>query len=563
MDFYQVATELGENDKSVSKYSKVLRQLLHNRGIIKESDIDNFLNPRYEEELHDPFLLNEMTEATDRILRAIKQGEKICIYSDYDCDGIPGAVVWHDFFRAISYTNFFSYIPHRHLEGFGFNVDAVDKIQDKDADLIITVDCGTSDVEAVQKANQLNIDVVITDHHEAGEVLPEALAIVNPKVGDNYPFKHLCGAGVVFKVVTALLAKGNFGLKPGQEKWWLDMVGLATLADMVELRGENRTLAYYGLKVLRKSRRPGLQQLLRKQRCNQAYLTEDDVGFTIGPRINAASRMDSPEIALELLIENDEKSVGNRVENLEKLNNERKGIVASMVREAHGKVAQMESMPEVLVVGNPLWRPSLVGLVAGKLADEHNKPCFAWGRDGKGVIKGSCRSDGDTNVVDLMSECSEFFLEYGGHHMSGGFSVHESKIHDLPQALLSVHGSKLTSKSSMKYEVDMELSINDVNSSLIKDLERLAPFGVGNEKPIFLFKNVAPRISGTFGKSAEHTKLVFDTVTGPLDAIAFFKLPRDFKKEPTQGEPCNLIANVERSFFMGRSQIRLRLIEIF
>ena len=283
--------------------------------------------------------LHDMERAVVRILRAVSEGERVVIYSDYDCDGIPGAVVLHDFFAAIGFSNFINYIPHRHYEGFGLSVEAIEKLHQDNATLIITIDCGTSDTEAIHVAKRLGVDVIVTDHHEPPEELPEAIAIVNPKVGDSYPFDGLCGAAVVFKLVQACLERGQeqglFTLKPGWEKWWLDMVGIATIADMVPLTDENRVLAHYGLSVLRKSRRPGLQQLLRKQRASQRNLTEDDIGFTIGPRINAASRMDTPEDAFKLLATKDEREAGAFVDHLEKLNNERKGLVAAMTKDIH------------------------------------------------------------------------------------------------------------------------------------------------------------------------------------------------------------------------------------
>src|SRR3989338_1393322 len=376
-------------------YGPYLQTLLFNRGITTKAEAETFLSPSYETQLHDPFLLHDMDKAVERVLLAIKANQKTIIYSDYDCDGIPGAVVLHDFFTAAGYTNFFVHIPHRHYDGFGLSVKAVETLKaEQSPDLIITIDCGTTDIEAVAKARELGVDVIITDHHEPKDTLPEAVAVVNPKVGTTYPFDGLCGAAVIFKLVQALIARGDFAITTGQEKWWLDLVGIATIADMVPLRDENRVLAHYGLTVLRKSRRPGLQQLLRKQKASQQHLTEDDIGFTIGPRINAASRMDTPEDAFFLLV----------------------------TKELHVRMKTIEELPDVLVMGNPDWRPSLAGLAANKLAEEYNRPAFLWGRDGNGVFKGSCRSGGGVSVVKLMNAVPELFHEFGGHHMSGGFS---------------------------------------------------------------------------------------------------------------------------------------------
>lgn len=564
MTTYTLAEPISDiAQKELSALPKLTAQLLYNRSITTASEAESFLNPQYEEGQHDPFLMAGMEQAVKRILEAIKKEEQIIIYSDYDCDGIPGGVVLHDFFKAIGYTHFKNYIPHRHYEGFGLNLEAVEKLAQDGAQLIITIDCGTGDIEPVVRANELSVDVIITDHHEPGEKLPEAVAIVNPKIGDTYPFKELCGSGVVFKLVQALITRDDFALKEGWEKWWLDMVGMATIADMVPLIGENRVFATYGLQVLRKSRRPGLQHLLRKAGANQRFLTEDDIGFTIGPRINAASRMDNPEDAFSLLSETDEGEAGVHVEHLEKLNNERKGLVASISKELHKRLDELDKLPAVLVFGNPEWRPSLVGLAAGKLAELYKRPAFIWGRDGNGVIKGSCRSDGKASVVELMRATPDSFLEYGGHHFSGGFAVVEDKIHALSRELNEAWDI-LGSKAVVEEEkiIDAIISLDHVSDLLVRELNQVGPFGVGNEKPLFKFENIAPVSVELFGKTKEHTKLLFETQNGRLEAISFFQKPDEFQVAPNVGQKLSLLAHVEESFFMGRKQIRLRMVEV-
>ena len=551
------------NDKVIDEsLSPLLNQLLLARGITKKAEVDEFLAPNYETHLHDPKAMNDMEAACVRIEEAMKNDERIGIFSDYDCDGIPGAVVLHDFFTSIGYTNFQNYIPHRHFEGFGLSTKAVDKLKEDGVSLIITIDCGTSNVEEVAHATKEGVGVIITDHHEAPTELPKAVAIVNPKLG-NYPFDGLCGAGVVFKLIQALLERNDYGLIPGKEKWWLDMVGVATIADMVPLVDENRALAHYGLKVLRKSRRPGLQQLLKKARVNQLYLTEEDIGFTIGPRVNAASRMDTPEDAFYMLAETDLEKASERVEHLEKLNQDRKTQVALMTKDIHKRLKALEEVPAVLVMGSPDWRPSMVGLAASKLAEEYNKPVFLWGTDGNGVYKGSCRSGGTVSVVTLMEGCKDVFIEHGGHHFSGGFSVKDEHIHSFGQSLNeAMHELGAEAEIKEEVQIDAELSLNDVNQLIIKELERLAPFGTGNHKPVFAFKNVTPRQVDVFGKTKEHTKIIFDSENGQLEAISFFQKPEDFNKVPTANTPFTLLANVEQSFFMGRRQIRMMIVDI-
>ena len=549
--------------KELEAYSPFLRQLLFTRGIETKTDAEAFLNPSYDNDLHDPFLLHDMDTAVDRILRAIKEEEQIVIYSDYDCDGIPGGVVLHDFFVAIKYKHFSNHIPHRHYDGFGLSAPAVEKLTEEGAKLIVTIDCGTTDIDAVSKANELGIDVIITDHHQAKETLPDAVAIVNPQIGDTYPFKGLCGSGVIYKVIQALIAKGDFDLIPGQEKWFLDMVGVATIADMVPLRDENRAFAYYGLQVLRKSRRPGLQHLLRKQKASQEHLTEDDIGFTIGPRINAASRMDTPEDAFHMLATTDEGEAGMRVEHLEKLNNERKGAVSAMTKEVHKRMKAMESLPDVLVLGNPEWRPSLVGLTANKLAEEYNRPAYVWGRDGNGKIKGSCRSNGTVSVIAIMEAASEHLHEFGGHHMAGGFGVQEEQIHTLSQAMNDAYAAMGNDVLiDTQHVVDCVLTLDEITSTLIAEQASLTPFGMNNAKPLYKLENIIPREVAVFGKTKEHLKLTFGIETGRSEAISFFATPTDFTREPKVGEDCTVLAHVEQSHFMGRDQIRMMIVDV-
>lgn len=548
--------------EALASYSLELQQLLFRRGIVTKTDAEAFLHPDYDTQLHSPLLLHDIIKATTRIKAAFAAQEKIAIFSDYDCDGIPGAVVLYDFFTAIGYTNFENYIPHRHFEGFGLSSEAVEKLAAAGVTLIITIDCGTSDAAAVARATELGVDVIVTDHHEPGAVVPAAVAIVNPKLG-TYPFPDLCGTGVIYKVVQALIATGDFNLPPGREKWWLDMVGVATIADMVPLIGENRVFAHYGLTVLRKSRRPGLQQLLRKAKMNQAQLTEEDIGFTIGPRINAASRMDAPEHAFVMLTSVDEGEAGAAVQHLEKLNNERKGAVATMTKELHKRMHEVTEIPPVLVMGNPLWRPALVGLAANKLSEEFGRPVFLWGRDGNDVIKGSCRSGGGVSVVRLMEHATKHFREHGGHHMSGGFSVREEHIFTLSDALNQAYRD-LGSEAiiAKEYVVDATLPLEAVFGEMKRALAQLAPFGTGNPKPLFAFVRVIPSSVAVFGKAEEHLKLVFQTDRGPLEAIAFFTAPADYQTPPVTGEPCTLLAHIENSFFMGRQQMRLRIVDI-
>lgn len=542
--------------------SPLMNQLLSLRGVDTTEAAKIWLEPDYDTQLHSPLLLNQMTEACERLELAMKNNERIAVFSDYDCDGIPGAVVLHDFFKAIKYNNFQNYIPHRHYEGFGLSNEAIDKLKVDDVKVIITIDCGTTNIEEVAYAKKQGIDVIVTDHHEPEETLPEAVAVVNPKLGD-YPFDGLCGAAVAFKLSQAMLERNDYGVAKGQEKWWLDMVGVATIADMVPLVDENRVLATYGLKVLRKSRRPGLQKLLKKAGANQNYLTEDDIGFTIGPRVNAASRMDTPEDAFYMLAETDVVKAGERVDHLEKLNKERKTAVALMTKEVHKRMKKMDAIPSVIVMGSPEWRPSLVGLTAGKLSEEFGRPAFVWGTDGNGVYKGSCRSGGGVSVLKLMQTTADIFSEYGGHHVAGGFSVKDEDIFTFGEKLVQAMDD-LGAEAIVKEEVviDAVIKLDEVNQLLVQQLDKLAPFGMDNPKPLFAFENIISNSVELFGKTKEHTKITFHTEYGKLESIAFFKTPEQFTKEPKPDVPFTMLGHVEQSYFMGRRQLRIRIVDI-
>lgn len=551
------------SDTGTATTLPLLDRLLANRGVTDQSERERFLAPDFDRDRHDPFLMHDMEKAVERILLAIDQRETIGVFADYDCDGIPGAVLLNDFFSAVGHSAVVTYIPHRNEEGFGLSVEAVDALAKKQVTLIITVDCGTSDVEAVRHANTHGIEVIITDHHEPKETLPEAFAIVNPKIGETYPWRELCGSGVAWKLIEALIERGNFSLPAGKEKWWLDMVGLATLSDMVPLQGENRLFARYGLTVLRKSRRPGIQHLLRLTKTSQQHLTEDDIGFTIAPRINAASRMDTPEDAFRMLVSTDEGEAGTHARHLEQLNNERRGVVAAMTREAHTRMRAASVIPGIIVMGDPLWRPSLVGLVANSLAEEYARPAFLWGRDGREQFKGSCRSGSEVSVITVMNAASDLFLEYGGHHASGGFTIRPDHIFTFSTRLETVFaGMADTAQVVEDTIIDAELTFADLTDEFWQTLRTLAPYGVGNPKPLFMFSGVVPTQVAVFGKGKEHLKLLFESGRGSIEALAFFKNTGSFKETPETNVPLTLIAHPEESYFGGKIQRRLRIVDI-
>ncbi len=576
---YAIKRQLSNAEqKEFAVFSPLLGHLLFHRGITSGENAQEFINPDYDRGIHDPFLLKDNEKAADRIVSAIKNNERIAIYADYDADGIPGAAMWSDFFHRIGFKNFSIYIPHRHDEGFGLNREAVEQLAGESVKLLVTLDCGISDFEPVERANELHLEVIITDHHEAPEKLPNAFAIVDHKqLGCEYPDKNLCGTAVGFKLIQAILAKDRFGLKEGLEKWLLDLVAMATLSDMVPLTGENRIFAYYGLSVLRKTPRKGLTRLLEKLKIHKRYLTEDDIAFMITPRINAASRMGVPMDAFKLLAAETDEEAGIQAEHLDKINNERKGVVASLVKEIkktirdrYGDGSGTGRIPSVIVLGNPAWRPSLLGLAANTCAEAYDRPVFLWGRDGDNAIKGSCRSEGRTHVVELMRAVpTGTFAQFGGHKHSGGFAVANESIHYLEQRLNNaacVIPAKAGIQNSTEIDqcsIDAELELDSLNWDLYNDIAKLAPFGMANPKPVFLFRNVIPNSLRRFGKGNEHLELIFKKSNGEkISAISFFGAENDWAKKFKPGNKVDLTASLDKSYFKREPELRLRVIDV-
>ncbi len=539
--------------------------LLEKRGVKTKEEKEIFLNPDYDSGTHNPFLLKGMEEAVLRIYKAVKSKERIAVFSDYDADGIPGAVVANDFLNKIGHTNFEIYIPHRHDEGFGLNDGAIDDIVERGAKVLLTIDCGIADAKEISYAKSKGLDVIVTDHHEPHGTL-DAVAVIDPKQkGCTYPDKNICGSGVIFKFVQGFLSRHGeeFGVPKAWEKWLLDMVGIATLSDMVPLVGENRVFAYFGLVVMRKSPRPGLNALFLKLRLNKKYLAEDDIGFSITPRINAASRMGSPDDAFNLLSAKEGDDTEKLADRLEHVNNERKGTVAALVKEIRKIVAEREwTEKKIIVLGNPNWRPSLLGLAANTFAGEFSCPVFLWGRDGDNTIKGSARSGGGINLIELMRAARPgVFAEFGGHAFSGGFSVANDAILNLPGELeIALEKLPVVAKGVVAEAYDTELSLDDVSASLYDTLSKLAPFGTGNPKPVFLFKDTVVASIKKFGKEKNHTEILFKKKNATVKAIQFFA-GEEFSKIK-DGDTLSFLGNLEKSTFGMKTELRVRILKL-
>jgi single-stranded-DNA-specific exonuclease len=553
-----------EASNELSSFSPEIQSLLFYRGIDSREKAERFFAPSYENDLHDPFLLSDMEKGVARILRAIAGGERIAVFADYDADGIPGSVVLHDFFKKIGYENFEIYIPHRYKEGYGLNKEALKILAGRGAKLIITVDCGITNNAEVEYANTLGMEVIITDHHLPDVVLPPAYAVINPNKGTcTYPNKQLCGGGLAYKLVQALVARGNFNAGvEGWEKWLLDVAGISTISDMVSLTGENRAIATFGLSVLRKGRRLGIAKLFEKKRLSLLSLDEEDIAFTVTPHINAASRMSEPRDAFHMLSTTDAIEANEIVAHLISKNNGRKTVVATIVRECEALLAAVE--PRAMVyAGSSSWQPGILGLAAQRIMEKYNRPVCLWGMEGSTLVRGSCRSDGTVNVVELMGEVEEFLEHKGGHEFSGGFSLHAEKTDELGTALLTAYESVKRPAEQNIYKtmyVDAVKTLSDATFSFLQSIAALKPFGMGNPKPLFLFEKLCVLSVKPFGKGKEHLEIsVGDSAGKKRTGIYFFPHPED-AQVLQEGEYVDVCAHIEKNQFGKAYFPRLRVV---
>ena len=553
-----------EISKELNHLPDVVRRLLHSRGIKNKEEAEFFLNPDFEKGLLDPLEMKDMEKGVERILKAIKENEKIIIFGDYDADGVCSSVVFQDFFKKIGFNNFHVHIPDRYLEGYGLNRFAVEEFIKQKAGLIITLDCGVTNNKEVEVANKAGVDVVIIDHHLAPEELPKAYAVIDAKqLDDKSPFKFLCGAGTAFKTICALVKKGGFNVTAGWEKWLLDVVAIATVADMVPLLGENRILVYYGLKVLKKTQRVGLKSFYQKFGLNCAEINSDDLGFVIAPKINVAGRMDHATISFNLLTTESPQEASWINGRLETMNDERKDMVEKILKEIDGELASKKGF-EIIACGMADWHPGVLSIAANRLLDKYNVPVFLWGKSG-GDFKGSCRSRGSLNLVDFMKTIPAGIVgDFGGHALAGGFTVEEKNIEKFQQAVVDGYNNFPKTKSENDIlKIDGKLGLDEVDWSLFGVLEKLQPFGVDNPKPIFAFDGLEIARVKKFGNGGAHLQLDFNkTRGGIISAIGFFMANNGGDGFAFRaGQKINLAASIDKNSFRGKNELRLRIMD--
>jgi len=533
----------------------ILRILLSQRGVIADDQLEAFLRPRLGD-LRDPFELPEMDIAVQRILQAVDNSEQICIFGDYDVDGITSVVILRNVLSAYGLDPQ-TFIPVRGREGYGLSDAAIDRCLDAGPtpSLLITVDCGTASGAQIKRLTEQGIDVIVADHHETELVgRPPAVAVVNPKLGDDYGY--LCSAGVVFKLAHALLKTRR--LQEVDLKEWLDLVAVATIADIVPLVEENRLLVRHGLRRLSQTPNQGLRALMEVSGM-KGQATSGDVGFRIGPRINAAGRMDAPDDALAALTTNSVKVAVRLAEQLDDYNRQRQKHEQQMYEEALQQLEESfdEDNDLVIVVGSRRWHPGVVGIVASRLMRYYHRPAFVVSFDEEGKGKGSGRSIEGVSLVEAIASCGSVLEAGGGHHMAAGISLYEKKMGEFRQAFSDYVLSSTTAEDRKpRIHIDAEVPFEELSLDFLQSYELLQPFGPGNPQPVFMSREVWLTESPRRLKN-RHLRLSLRQGIQERDAMYFGAADRELPNPPW-----DVAFTIDRNLFRGRISLQIIVREI-
>ena len=518
------------------KYSWILQkktedglidQLLANRGI-EGDEKEAFLNPDWDRDIHDPFLFTHMQSAVDKTFKAIEEGQKIVVHGDYDADGICGASIINDVLQTLSTAmskelNIEAFLPHRERDGYGVAMHTIERLGNEDVNLLITVDCGIANAKELDAAYDAGMNVIICDHHQLAEELPKYASIIHPLApGESYPNKKLAGSGVAFKYACALLSearKRGLDVPKGHEKWLLDLVAIATVTDVVPLKGENRVLEKFGLLVLNKTKRPGLRRLIENSKLEFGKINTTDIGYRIGPRINASGRIREAKIAFDAINAKGDEEASRYALELEMINQERQRLSDAAYKEAR---LQIDLDRHVHVIWNQAWAPGIVGLVAGKITHETNTSTFALTVSGTQYI-GSGRSARGLHLVEAMRSCGDIFVKAGGHPEACGLTfeslemveVFKDKVNEFAKEKLAL------AEEQQELIIDAELQFDEVDWFLYEQINKFAPFGKGNDEPILMIKDLQIVSVKVIGKTNNHLKLRVGSESRSIDCIGF------------------------------------------
>ena len=496
-----------------------LSVILLNRGIKTPKAVNSYMKKSLED-IHNPFMLDGMEEAADRILSAIEKKEKIVIYGDYDVDGITATATVYKFLKSqgaeVSY-----YIPDRFSEGYGLNILAINKMARDGAKLMITVDCGITAVGEVEFAKTQGLDIIITDHHTCHGELPKAVSVINPKRMDSsYPFSGLAGVGVAFKLVLALAIR--LGMNTRQVFMeYVDMVALGTIADVVPLVDENRVIADKGINSIEHTNNKGIRALMEMAGAGGKSVDANAVAFFASPRLNAAGRLENASVSVELMICDDEARAKEIAEHLDSLNNERKEIEQKIFEEAYQKAEEMGEDKLVYIISGKNWNHGVIGIVASRISEMFYRPCILISvEDGKG--KGSGRSVPEMNLFDALSCCEELLTAFGGHSQAAGLSISEENIEEFTKKINEFAKKNVEVETLVpKLDIDCNLSSSSVTMAAAKMIESLAPFGEGNEIPVFSMQGLKVITSQSMGVDKKHLRVRLSDGNNVFNAVGF------------------------------------------
>lgn len=543
-------------DEICEKYNlnKVIGKIIVNRHVVNDEDVRIFITPT-RDDFHDPFLFKGMNIAVERIIKAINNKEKILIYGDYDVDGITSTTVLKKYLmdRGISVD---TYIPNRLHEGYGLNKNAIDTIKERNIDLIITVDCGISAIEEVDYAVNLGMDVIVTDHHEVGEKLPNALAVIDAKRKDNtYPFRSLAGVGVVFKLIQALSIK--LEIKPEEYLKYLDLVCVGTISDIVPLEGENRTIAKLGLMLIKVTRNLGLRELIKSSGYKE--IDSNTISFGVAPRINACGRMGHEEEALKLFLAEDLESATKITKELNEYNTLRQSTEKAIYEEAVQEIDRNHlDEKNSIVLGGKGWHHGVIGIVSSKVTDKYYKPSILLSFEDN-IAKGSGRSVPGFDLYEGLTKCEDLLEKYGGHSMAVGLTLKKENLENFKERFEQIAKEKNIKELVPIIYIDDELKLKDINMDLVKSISILEPFGEANKVPLFLIRNL--KIDSIRALSEErHLKLTLRDESFVINAIGF-ELGY-LAEEYRIGDRIDVVGTLEINSFNGFSSIQINMKDI-
>lgn len=542
--------------------SPVICQLLVKRGITTEEEANKFFKPNLND-LHDPFLMPDMDKAVKRLNKALGEREKILVYGDYDVDGTTAVSLVYKFLRP--YTTLLDYyIPDRYDEGYGISYKGIDYAANNDVKLIISLDCGIKAIEKIEYAKQKGIDFIICDHHMPDDTLPDAVAVLDAKRVDSiYPYEHLSGCGVGFKLMQAFAKSNNFPFADLEKL--LDLCAVSIASDIVPITGENRIMAYYGLKQINSNPSLGLKGIIDVCGLTGKEITMSDIVFKIGPRINASGRMMNGKEAVDLLLAKDSESAREKSENINQYNDERRELDKKITDEANAIIDDFQDMADrkAIVVFNPAWHKGVIGIVASRLTEKYYRPAVVLTKSSE-LITGSARSVAGFDIYKAIESCRDLLENFGGHTYAAGLSLKEENLEAFTNRFLQLAADEIVPEQMVpQLDVDAILDFKDINAKFMHDLKKMSPFGPDNQKPVFCSRRVKDYgTSKLVGKDLEHIKLelIDANSNSPIHGIAFGM--HKHSKHIKGMKPFNICYTVEENTYNGNTSLQLMIKDI-